>query len=301
MTDSTASTDDVWTVQRILHWTTDYLQKKEIESARLEAELLLAHARSCRRIQLYADFDTPLTDAERSRMRELVKRRASYEPIAYITGRKEFYGRDFAVGSGVLVPRPETETLVDICLDHLPKGRPARVCEIGFGSGCIAITLARQRPELRIVATDISEVAVRYASENRAAHQVEKQVELLLGDLFGPLASLNVASLNEEKFDGIVSNPPYIREDEMPGLDPDVLRHEPHEALVSGEDGLNVVRSIIQQSHQYLKPGGWIAMEVDPAQCDVVAALLAANEFTDGRIHKDLSGNDRIVEAKLKA
>ena len=294
MTDSAASTDDVWTVQRILQWTTGYLQEKGVESARLEAELLLAHARNCQRIQLYASFEDALTDNERSLMRDFVKRRAAHEPLAYITGRKEFYGRDFLVGAGVLVPRPETETLVDVCLERIPKDGASTVCEIGFGSGCIAITLARQRPNVRVLATDISETAAKFASENRAAHNVEDRVELFVGDKFAPLQTLGDVEL-----DGIVSNPPYICEHEMAELSPDVRDHEPREALVSGIDGLDMVRQLTAEASRYLRPGGWLILEVDPAQCSEVANILKTRGYQNTKIHKDLFENDRIVETTL--
>ncbi|MEZ6124351.1 MAG: peptide chain release factor N(5)-glutamine methyltransferase [Planctomycetaceae bacterium] len=292
MTESTAPADDVWTVRRILQWTTGYLQQKQFESPRLEAELLLAHARKCQRINLYTDLETPLTDSERADMRDFVKRRAQHEPLAYITGQKEFYGRNFHVGQGVLVPRPETETLIDVCLDRIPNAQPIRIAEVGFGSGCIAITLARQRPRLTVLASDISPVAMSFAERNVQQHKVENQVQLLAGDGYEPIR--HVCS---EPLDGIVSNPPYIREDEMAGLDPDVLRHEPHEALVSGADGLDLVRRLIQQAGDLLSPKGWIAMELDPAQCPVVATLLEQSGFTPA-IHNDLNRQPRVVSGQ---
>lgn len=294
MTESAASTDDAWTVQRILQWTTDFLAKKQMESPRLEAELLLAHARQCQRINLYTDFETLLTDGERARMRDFVQRRAKREPLAYITGRKEFYGRDFAVGAGVLVPRPETETLVDRCLEHIPRDVPQRICEIGFGSGCVAVTLAKQRPQLTIVACDTSADALKFASQNAATHNVEQRVELVLGDGFEAIQSVTT-----ELFDGIVSNPPYVCEGELAGLAPEVARYEPHEALVSGVDGLSLIRQLIRDARGVLRPGGWMALEVDAAQCPTVTGLFQDSGFADVITHKDLFGNDRIVEATL--
>ncbi|MEZ6131864.1 MAG: peptide chain release factor N(5)-glutamine methyltransferase [Planctomycetaceae bacterium] len=293
MTDSTTPADDVWTVQRILLWTTDFLKQKGIESARLEAELLLAHARNCPRILLYTEFETPLTTDERSRMRELVKRRAAREPLAYITGHKEFYGRDFVVGPGVLVPRPETETLIDVCLDQIPKDQPTTVCEVGFGSGCIAITLAKQRPKLSLIATDISPAAMNVAAQNVETHKVADRVQLRAGAGFEPMVQAGVVC------DGIVSNPPYIREDELAGLSPEVAKHEPVEALVSGPDGLTLTRQLISKARGLLKPGGWMILELDPAQCETVRQLFMEAGFETTRIHKDLSGHDRIVEARL--
>ena len=295
MTEAASSTDDVWTVQRILQWTTSFLQQKNVESPRLESELLLAHARNCQRIRLYTDFETPLTDDERNRMRELVKRRANREPLAYITGKREFYGRDFHIGSGVLVPRPDTETLIDVCLDHLPRDQPLSVCEVGFGSGCISITLAKQRPQLKVVASDISAEAMQFAEQNVELHSVSQQVLLVAGNAFDPIAELNAGL-----FDGIVSNPPYIRNDEMAELAPEVAMYEPAMALVSGEDGLDLIRELIQQAPTYLKPGGWMALELDPAQSDEVAELFTKNGFQKPCIHNDLSGQDRVVAARLK-
>lgn len=295
MTEPASSTDDVWTVQRILQWTTSFLQQKNVESPRLESELLLAHARGCQRIRLYTDFESPLTDDERNKMREFVRRRANREPLAYITGKREFYGRDFHVGTGVLVPRPDTETLVDVCLDYLPKDRPLSVCEVGFGSGCISITLAKQRPQLKLVASDISADAMQFAEQNVELHDVGQQVQLVAGNAFEPIAELNAGL-----FDGIVSNPPYIRDDEMAELAPEVIKYEPSLALVSGEDGLDLIRQLIQQAPTHLKPGGWMALELDPAQSDEVAALFTKNGFQKPCIHNDLGGQDRVVAAKLK-
>jgi len=296
MTESTSPTDDVWTVQRILEWTADFLKQKGVESPRLEAELLLAHARKCQRIRLYTDFEMPLTDEERTAMRGLVKRRAQREPLAYITGRKEFYGRDFAVGQGVLVPRPETETLIDVCLEHIDRDHPERICEVGFGSGCIAITLAKQRKKLRVTATDISPLALEFATRNRDTHGVVEQVRLLTGDGLQPV--LDNPEL-AKAFDGIVSNPPYIRDDEIPGLEPEVAEHEPLESLTSGEDGLDLTRRLITDAPKLLKPGGWMALELDPAQCDDVAQLFTEAGFVEPKVHKDLQGCDRIVEARM--
>lgn len=290
-------TEDVWTVQRILLWTTDYLKQKGVEAARLEAELLLAHARNCPRIRLYTDFETPLTDAERTRMRDYVQRRAKRQPLAYITGHKEFYGRDFQVGPGVLIPRPETETLIDVCLEHIPADKPSRVLEVGFGSGCIAVTLACQRRHCSLTATDISPQAMEFATRNAAAHKVDDRIQLLAGDGLTPV--LDDASSN--KFDGLVSNPPYVREDELPGLAPEVADHEPTLALVSGSDGLDLIRRIIAQAPQVLAPDAWIALEVDPAQCDPVSELLQQTGFTDVHVVADMHQNDRIVHGRWPA
>ncbi|MBL8815317.1 MAG: peptide chain release factor N(5)-glutamine methyltransferase [Planctomyces sp.] len=283
---------DVWTVQRILQWTIGFLKEKGVESPRLEAELLLAHARNCLRIRLYTDFESVVTDEERAKMREYVQRRARREPLAYIVGSKEFYGRNFEVRPGILIPRPETETLIDVCLEQIPKDAPTRLLEVGVGSGCIAITLARQRPEVSVVATDISPIAIEVATLNSERHEVQPRIRILQGNCLQP-----IRSLNEPLFDGLVSNPPYIREDERSILAPEVAQHEPAEALFSGEDGLDVTRQMINESAEVIRPGGFIALELDPKQCEEVSELLKQSGYERIQIIKDLNGAERIVLA----
>lgn len=286
-----ASNAEGWTVQRILEWTASFLKQKGVESPRLEAELLLAHARKCPRIRLYTDFNELLTDDERAVMREHVQRRAKREPLAYIVGSREFYGRSFEVGQGVLIPRPETETLVDVCLERIPKSEPREIVEVGFGSGCICVTIAKQRPQCSVIATDISNTAMEIAGRNVKKHGLEGRVTLLSGDTLDPLKNLG------RKIDGLVSNPPYICEHERAELSPEVGVHEPSEALFAGVDGLDVVRKIIAQAPAVLKSGAFLALELDPAQCQMVSEWLQKAGFSDTQIRKDLSGNDRIVEA----
>jgi release factor glutamine methyltransferase len=230
-----------------------------------------------------------LTDEERAIMRELVQRRAKREPLAYIVGTREFYGRSFEVGPGILIPRPETETLVDACLELIPKEEPREILEVGFGSGCIAITIAKQRPQCAVVATDISEVAANVAARNCEKLGVTTQVTLLPGDTLEPLKNAG------RRFDGLVSNPPYIREDERDSLQPEVAMHEPGTALFAGTDGLDVVRRIIAQAPAYLKPGAFLSMELDPAQCETVGGMLELAGFESVTIRRDLCGNERVV------
>ena len=286
---SPTSKEDVWTVQSILQWTTGFLQEKGISAPRLESELLLAHARNCQRIHLYADFDAPLSDDERARMREMVKRRATREPLAYITGHREFYGREFEIEQGVLVPRPETESLIDVCLESLPPASEAHICEIGVGSGCISVTLALQRPQLQMTATDISETALSCAVRNVAKYSLDRRVTIQRANLFPDTNHL---------FDGIVSNPPYVTDEELSGLEPEVSVHEPQEALIAGEDGLDCLRAIIGGASGVLKPDGWIVLEMDPSQCGTVTTLLKAEGFTDIKTVQDCFGVDRIVHAR---
>lgn len=292
---SSSPAAEAWTVRRILEWTTGFLKQKGVESARLEAELLLAHARNCPRIRLYTDFEAIVTEDQRATMRSMVQRRASREPLAYIVGNKEFYGRRFEVGSGVLIPRPETEMLVDVCLEYIPADRPTRIIEVGFGSGCIAITLAKQRPLCHVSATDISADAKSIADRNVTRHEVADRVQLMHGDCLEPLAS------GAERFHGLVSNPPYVRDDELGGLQREIAEFEPHTALLAGEDGLNIVRRIISEVVPLLHPRAFIAFELDPAQCSTAAGLLRNAGFVNAVVRKDLSGIDRIISAVLPA
>ena len=288
---SAAPADDVWTVQRILSWTTGYLAEQGVESARLEAELLCAHARQCQRIRLYTDLNMPMTDSERGRMREYVRRRAAREPLAYITGHREFYGRNFEVGAGVLIPRPETETLIDLALEQIPDDRPSTFAEVGFGSGCVAVTLAVQKPQLSIVASDVSTACREFAQRNAAAYDVVGRIQFTHGNGFDPIRPIIADAL----LDGFVSNPPYVCEHEADGLQPEVGRHEPREALVSGSDGLDLIRQLIPQATTVIRRGGWIALECDPTQCNSVAQLMTNSGFTNAQIHRDHRDVDRIV------
>lgn len=293
MMDESAPADDVWTVQRILAWTSDYLAKCGIEAARLEAELLCAHARECQRIRLYTDYDVPMTDGERARMRQYVQRRAAREPLAYITGKREFYGRNFEVGSGVLIPRPETETLIDLALERIPDDRQSRFFEVGFGSGCVAITLAIQKPKCRITASDISDVCCGFAQRNAVRHGVTGRVRFVEGDCLNPA----VQNPSDSKYDGVVSNPPYVCDHELADLQPEVADHEPQHALLSGGDGLDLIRRLIPDSVEVLKPGGWIGLECDPQQCSSVVQMMTNAGFINPQIHRDHRDVDRTVTA----
>ncbi len=288
---SATTPDGGWTVQKILEWTTGFLKQKGVESPRLEAELLLAHARKCQRIRLYTDFAELLSDDQRAVMRELVQRRAKREPLAYIVGTREFYGRPFDVDANVLIPRPETETLVDVCLERIPKDEPREILEVGIGSGCISVTIARLRPQCSVIATDMSEGAISVAQRNAEKQGVTTRVTVLHGDTLEPVMN------SGRKFDGLVSNPPYVRDDERSELQPEVGQHEPAQALFAGPDGLDVVRRIAAEAPQLLKQGAFLAMELDPSQCAAVSDMLRSVGFSSVLIRKDLSGLDRIVEA----
>ena len=281
---------DVWTVQRILQWTTDHLAKHGSGTPRLDAEILLAHARDCPRIQLYTNFDKALTAEERVRMRDLVQRRAKAEPVAYLVGYREFFGLDFAVNSDVLIPRPETESLVVESLQRLKnKYGPGRVADVGTGSGCIAISIAVNAPSALCVAIDQSEAALKIAWQNAEAHGVADRVNIRQGDLMSALEA-------GEQFDVIVSNPPYVCSSEIDHLEDTVRMHEPHAALDGGKDGLDLVRRIVAEAPKWLVPDGLLLLEIDPGQADeVMQFATAAGTFVEAAAVHDLSGRTRVI------
>ena len=281
-----------WTVGRLLTWTTDWLAARESESPRLDAEVLLAHVRGCPRIALYTAFDTPVADAERSRFRELVKRRGEGEPVAYLVGSKEFFSLPFAVSKGVLVPRPETEGLVVRTLDLCKALTAPRIIDVGTGSGAIAVTLAKHLPHAVVVATDISPEALAVARDNAARHGVAERIRFVECDL---MAAAEAAG----PWNVIVSNPPYVREDEFESLPRDVRLHEPRTALVSGPTGVEVVARLAAAAAESLAPGGWLLVEIGPA---VAAAAEAVLDAQAGLVREptlpDIAELPRIVQAR---
>lgn len=283
---------EVWTVARILDWTTRYLKQHGSETPRLDTEILLAHTRQCARIQLYTNFDSPLTDEERAQMRELVKRRAQAEPVAYLVGHREFFGLDFRVTKDVLIPRPDTETLVVELLERAKAIATPRVLELCTGSGCIVVSAAANLPAASFIATDVSPAALRIAKENAEKHLVADRIEFREGDLFAAVPQ-------GMQFDLIASNPPYVPEGEIAGLDADVRDHEPMLALRAGADGMKFLNLIVEQAATYLVAGGWLLLETGVEQAPLTAdALKARAEFTDTRIVKDLGGRPRVVVAR---
>jgi release factor glutamine methyltransferase len=284
----------VWTVRRILDWTIGHFKTHGCDSPRLDAEILLAHARGCQRIQLYTDYNTPLTDTERARMRELVVRRATLEPVAYLVGFREFFSLDFEVESGVLIPRPDTETLVVQLLELAKEYPQPRILELCTGTACIAVAAAVNCKAASVKTIEIDDKALSVAARNIAKHKVEDRVELVQGDLFEPLAT-------GEQFDIIASNPPYVTTSEIATLQPDVRLHEPHLALDGGPDGLDLVRKIIAQAGQYLVSGGGLLIEISSEQAEQVVELLAQQtDFQPAEIAHDLGGLSRVVWARKK-
>jgi len=259
-----------------------------VPSPTLDAELLLAHVLELDRAAVLRGGDRELTPPELEAFDTLVSRRARLEPVAYLTGSKEFFGREFRVTKDVLIPRPDTETLVELALKVIPPD--ARVLDIGAGSGAVAVTLAAERPDIRVVSTDLSMAAIDVARENADELNTGSQVELVLGDLFP--ASRTV-------FDAIVSNPPYIAPDEE--LPVSVRDYEPALALFAGEGGLEVIRRILAGAAQWLKPGGWLLVEIGSRQGGAVRALACERGWEQVEILPDLAGHDRVLKCRRPA
>ena len=285
-------TEPRWTVRRILEWTTAHLEKHGSETPRLDTEILLAHARGCRRIELYTHFDETVSESERTVMRELVRRRANAEPVAYLVGYREFFGLNFRVTPDVLIPRPDTETLVVELLEICKSIAEPRILDVGTGSGCIAVASGVNLPAARITAIDVSPAALVVARQNAADHGVTERIQFLEGDLFPALAA-------EDSFDVIASNPPYVGSGELETLAPDVRKHEPALALSAGPDGLAVISRLIAESPAYLAPGGHLLLEISPEQePEVRSRMEGSNAYKFVRSAKDMSGSVRVMKAR---
>ena len=285
----------VWTIGALVKWATDDFRTRGIESPRLDAELIVAHALGITRTQVIIDMTRPLAEGELVMLRGLVKRRRAHEPMAYLRGEREFYGRPFKVDRRVLVPRPETELLVDTALARTRHVSMAmRALDLCTGSGCVAITLARQRTTSRVTATDLSADALALAREN--AHRLGAyNLALAEGDLFGALGAVHARPWGGPPFDVVTANPPYIPSGEIPTLMPDVRAFEPHMALDGGEDGLALVRRIVDETPAHLVRGGVLAMEIGAGQAPDVARLFEARGFVDVESHRDLARIERVV------
>ena len=284
-----------WTVQKLLNWVTEYLTGKGVDSPRLSAELLLCHVVGLARIELYTQFDRPVPPQKLDQLHDLVKRAGLHEPVAYLTGRTEFYSIELDISSDCLIPRPETELLVQRAIEFLRSRDGVQfVCDLCTGSGCIAVAVARNFLDARVVATDISSGALELADRNIAKHQLHERVELLQGDLFEPL----VAQLDVGQFDLIVCNPPYVSSSEYETLAANVKDYEPKSALLAGADGLDVYRRLIDKVDQFLKPGAALMLEIGYAQGPAVRELLEqTGAFAEIKIEKDPQNNDRVVTA----
>jgi len=284
-----------WTVQKLLGWMTEYFTDKGVDSPRLSAEMLLSYTLGLSRIELYTNFDKPVSQDKLNELRELVKRAARREPVQYIIGSTEFYSLRIELDKTCLIPRPETELLVERAIEWLRQaGGQRRVCDLCTGSGCVAVAIAKNYGQAEVIATDISDDALKWAARNVENHELNEKVRLLCGDLFDAL----IENLDNTEFDLIVSNPPYVSRAEFAGLDEKVKNYEPEDALLAGEDGLDVYRRIAKQAPAYLKKGGRLMLETGYRQGQAVSDLLEeTGEFTEIEKEKDLNGNDRIVSA----
>jgi len=274
------------TLRQLLVQAAATLERAGVAEPRLTAAVLLAHRLGRDRAYLYAHSEAELPADEQAQWEQLIARRAAGAPLQYLTGQQEFYGRRFQVNSAVLIPRPETELVVEAALEHLPPDAAARVLDVGTGSGCIAVTLALERPQAEVIATDLSAAALAVAREN--AHALGAKVALeetdLLAGLVGP-------------FDLIVANPPYVAEAELATLQPEVREHEPRAALVAGPLGTEIYARLIPQAQAALRPGGWLVLELGYGSAAAVRALLGAGwEAVETR--RDLQGWERAALAR---
>ncbi|HQL21507.1 MAG TPA: peptide chain release factor N(5)-glutamine methyltransferase [Opitutaceae bacterium] len=278
------------TVLDILQKTTDFFSGKGVESARLNAELIVGHALGLKRMQLYLQFERLLTEPELERIRPLVRRRGQREPLAYVLGTAEFCGLTLKADRRALVPRPETERLVELLQERCVPP-PTRVLDLGTGTGCIALALASAWPGAEVVAVDASEEALALARENGESTGLAARVRWLKSDWFSGLPV-------DERFDLIVSNPPYLTAEETAAAEPEVRTYEPASALTAAEAGMADLRKIIAGAPRFLAPGGWLAMETGIAQHAALLADLARAGLHDGESVKDLADRDRFVVAR---
>ncbi|MDA8141870.1 MAG: peptide chain release factor N(5)-glutamine methyltransferase [Desulfobacteraceae bacterium] len=282
-----------WTVLKILQWTTAYFKQHDLDTPRIDAEILLAHALRCQRIDLYLRHDQPLNEAELADFKLLIKRRIQKEPVAYIVGFKEFWSLRFNVTAGVLIPRPDTECLVEKALSLLPardNSAQANILELGVGSGAIIVALAHERPTCRYWASDISWAAIQTARQNANLNRVGQSINFFVTNWF------EAVSCNCIQFDLIVTNPPYIASNDIAGLSPDIRDFEPLRALDGGPDGLKEIRLIVHQAYKHLKPGGWLLIEIGFDQREAVQEIIQQFDgYNRPEFHRDLGGQDRVA------
>jgi len=280
--------DGVWSVRRVLTWAADDLKKRGHEAARLEVELLLGSVLRLDRIGLVVQSERPLAAVELAAFRELFKRRRAGEPVAYLLGEREFYGIKLRVDARVLVPRPDTECLVDVALERTrARSMLGHALDLCTGSGCVAIAFAKQRPTWSVTASDVSADAAAVAADNAHRTGAIRNVRVLCGSLFDPVGG--------QRFDLITANPPYIPATEIASLPVDVRDFEPRLALDGGPDGLDLVRTIVERAHDYLTPGGLLALEIGSDQGDPALSLLDAHGFREVELARDLAGRARVV------
>jgi release factor glutamine methyltransferase len=287
-----------WTIKELLLVTSDFLKKKGIDSPRLTSEILLAHQLNIDRVTLYLNYDQPLNERELSGYRALIKRRLKREPLQYITGTQEFWSLEFVVNPHALIPRPETELLVELAIERL-KALPElenhlpNIVDLGTGCGAIAISLAKEIGKTKIWATDISSDALKLARLNAKKHGVADNITFLLGNLWEPLMDLGVT------FDIVLSNPPYIAPEEFDNLSPEVRDYEPRLALDGREEGMHFIEKIISEAPAFMNPGGWIMLEMAPGQTEKALRLIGKIKgYSEKSRIKDYSHLYRVVMAQ---
>ena len=288
--------EDPWTVLRLLEWTTEFFQKRGSDSPRLDAEVLLAHARECSRIELYTAFGEEPDEEQRIAFREMVRRRGEGMPVAQLVGYREFYSLRFRVNEDVLIPRPETEHLVVEALDCAKAlkiaDRQLLIADIGTGSGAIAVSIARHLGNAEITAVDRSAAALKIAVWNAEQHDVSDKIRFVESDLLAAIEA-------PQQFDIICSNPPYVSDSEFDELSPTVRDFEPKEALVSGPQGTEVIERILQELPGRLRSGGRLIIELSPMIADACEVLVKQSDCWTGlRFIKDLNGHCRILSAE---
>lgn len=293
---------DVWTIKKVLQWTGEYFKKEGVESSRINAEILLAYLLKKTRLDLYLQFDRPLSSSELTSFRNLILKRSHHTPLSYITGEKDFMDFKFKVSPDVYIPRPETEILGEEAIKIIKnlelkadKDTPEGITVVDLGTGCgnIAVSLAKELKKGKIYAVDISSSALNIAVQNAELYEVEEKIKFLLGDLFAPLEEIGL----ERKVDLVVSNPPYIPAKEIENL-PDEVKKEPRVALEGGEDGLSFYKRITQKSPRFLKKGGGLALEIGYNQAKEVKELLSARKtFHSLQIIRDYGEKERIILA----
>ncbi len=281
---------ETWTIKKVLDWTTEYFKKHQIDNPHLEAEILLAHALNAERIKLYIDFEKEPDKKSLEAFKGFITRRAKREPAAYITGSKQFMSLNFRVTPDVLIPRPETELLIENAIELIKKiDGKASILDIGTGSGAIAVSLAKFIDNAEITAIDVSKKALQVAAENAKEHGVEEKIKFMEADLF---------PAEPVKFGLIMSNPPYIKTADIKGLQPEIRDFEPVSALDGGADGLDYYRKIIEKAGGYLEEGGSLLLEIGADQSkDVIGIINDILKPKNVCIKKDLSGLDRVVVA----
>ena len=290
---------ETWTILKLLKWTTAYFKSHQIEHPRAASEILLAHALGMGRVDLYIQYDRPLEPQELEVFKGFIQRRIKREPVAYIVGEKGFWSLDLKVTPDVLIPRPETETLVEAALLIMPpepSSRPLRVLDLGTGSGAVVIALAMERTGHRFYAVDCSQKALAVAQHNARRHGVEGHITFLQGNWFEALQEDG-----RRGFDLIVSNPPYVSNQDFEALPLEISQYEPPQALDGGADGLDAMGLIIEKAPAHMTPGGWLLLEIGQDQAASIKGLMATSgAYKDFSVIKDYSGFDRVVRARGK-